>query len=264
MMSKHIEKKAKNKEVTIIIFIMFFIMFVVSTIILINWNINNKKTEKLMEEIVRENYNSNSQKQENKIEENETQKDETIINFENLKSINSDVVGWIKIDETNINYPIVQSSNNDYYLKRDLNKEYNVCGWVFMDFRNSNKFIDMNTVIYGHNLKSGKMFADLAKILNQDLGKEVLIKIYTPTENITYKVFSCYKAKPEQYAVNSSIVKEEEQKEYIEEMLKRSSILYNVVPTQSDHLLTLSTCDSTGKNRILVHSACMSREKLSK
>jgi len=84
------------------------------------------------------------------------------IDFEELLKINSDIVGWIYIANTDVNYPIMQANNNDYYLKKNIYKEYSSCGSIFLDC-NTDKFNEDNTVIYGHNLKNQKMFADLKK-----------------------------------------------------------------------------------------------------
>ena len=130
-----------------------------------------------------------------------------------------------------------------------------------MDYKNTNNFKDRNTVIYGHNIKSGLMFADLAKIQKGELGQEINFEIYTQNEKLEYKVFSSYLTEPEDYAIKSNIVTEEDMEDYIQTMLDRSTILYNVVPTKSDRVLTLSTCDKTGKNRILVHAVYMNGEK---
>ena len=104
------------------------------------------------------------------------------------------------------------------------------------------------------------MFEPLEKVVNNELGKDITIEIYSETEKLNYKVFSSYIEDPEDYAIKSNIVTEEDQAKYITEMLKRSSIEYNLVPDKSDKLLTLSTCDNTGKKRILVHSVYVGGE----
>lgn len=246
-MAKHLKEKNKIKIKTgkIIIFAIFLIAFLFGFINLLRWFIYNKKTDNLIDDMVQVAFP-------NGIENEEDNKNP--IDFEELKRINSDIVAWIKIENTEINYPIVKTSDNEYYLHRDINKDYNTCGWIFMDYKNSKDFIDKNTVIYGHNIKSGLMFEPLQKIINNELGNEIIIEIYTETEKLNYKVFSSYIEEPENYAIKSNIVTEEEQGKYITEMLKRSSISYNLVPDKSDKLLTLSTCDNTGDKRILIHS----------
>ena len=256
-MARHLKEKnkIKIKKWKIIAFSIFLIIFLFAFINLLRWFIYNKKTDNLIDNMIEIGFSNQSENTENV---------ENPINFENLKNINSDVVGWIKIENTEINYPIVKTTDNDYYLHRDINKEYNTCGWIFMDYKNSKDFIDKNTVIYGHNIKSGLMFEPLQKIINNELGNNIIIEIYTETEKLNYKVFSSYIEEPEDYAIKSNIVTEEEQSKYITEMLKRSSISYNLVPDKSDKLLTLSTCDNTGNKRILVHSVYIGGEKYNK
>lgn len=260
------KKKEKNKKrltVKTIIFLLFFAVFIFSSVNLIRWTIYNKKSSDLINTLAEESFIENDEKEtsNNNTEIQGVLLNKNPVNFENLEKINSDTVGWIRIKDTSINYPIVQSSNNEYYLHKDFNKDYSTCGWIFMDFKNSENFIDMNTVLYGHNIKSGIMFSDLKKILRNELGNEVIIEIYTKTEKLEYRVFSSYLKEPDDYAIKSNIVDEDTQNKYINEMLKRSNTVYNIVPDKSDKLLTLSTCDNSGENRILIHSVYVGGEK---
>ena len=253
-MARHLKEKSKDKikKWKIIAFSIFLIIFLFSFINLLRWFLYNNKTNNLINDMIEIGFSNNSENTENV---------KNPINFENLKNVNSDIVGWIKIKNTEINYPIVKTNDNNYYLHRDINKEYNTCGWIFMDYKNSEDFIDKNTVIYGHNIKSGLMFEPLQKIVNNELGTDITIEIYTESEKLNYKVFSSYIREPEDYAIKSNIVTEEEQLKYITEMLKRSSISYELIPDKSDRLLTLSTCDNTGNKRILIHSVYIGGEK---
>lgn len=250
-------KKSKKNQVSIriinlIVFIFCLIVFVQAMFILSKWFINNKKSEKIISDLKEEVFIDISEDEEN---------NKNPIDFDKLKAQNSDTVGWIQIDGTNIDYPIVRAEDNDYYLQRDFYKKWNSCGWIFMDFKNNEKFIDKNTVIYGHNLKSNYMFADLQKIYKNELDNNILIKVYTPTELLKYRIFSCYMEEPEDYALKSNLVSESETEKYIKEMIKRSKYQYNVVPDKNGKLLTLSTCDKTGENRILVHCVCIGGEE---
>lgn len=253
-MTKQIKRKKSGIRKSII-FLFFLIIFIFSSVNLIRWAVYNKKSYDLIDNIVEESFSEN-------IEENNDEiTNKNPVDFESLENLNSDTVAWIRIKDTSINYPILQTTDNDYYLHKDINKEYSTCGWIFMDFKNSETFIDKNTVLYGHNIKSGLMFADLQKVLKNELGNEVIIEIYTPTEKLNYRVFSTYMQQPDDYSIKSNIVEESDQDKYIKEMLKRTSIIYNIVPDKSDKLLTLSTCDNTGENRILVHSVYVGGEK---
>ncbi|EGP9899719.1 class B sortase, partial [Listeria monocytogenes] len=85
-----------------------------------------------------------------------------------LQKLNKDMVGWLTIADTEIDYPILQSTDNDYYLHHNYKNEKARAGSIFKDYRNTNEFLDKNTIIYGHNMKDGSMFADLRKYLDKD------------------------------------------------------------------------------------------------
>lgn len=160
-------------------------------------------------------------------------------------------MGWIEIPNTNINYPILQGKDNEYYLKKDIYKKYNSGGSIFLDYQNNPNFTDDNTVIYGHNLHLGQMFSDLQKILKEELGTDILIKVYFKNQEKQYKVFSSYLSEPIKNPINTNIT---DKKTFIEKIIKDSQIDFNIMPNEQDEILTLSTCDRTGKKRIIVHA----------
>lgn len=248
-------KISKNKfNITkIILFIIFLIVFVFSIVNLIRWGIYNKKSANLINDVIANNFTE-------EIKNISEEKPYNPVNFSDLKKINDDTVAWIKIENTSINYPIVQTENNEYYLQKDFNKKYSTCGWIFMNFKNNSNFTDRNTTIFGHNIKSGLMFKDLLKIYRNELGKDVTIEIYTENEKMNFAVYSSYMIEPEEYATQVP-TSDEDQKKYIDEILNRTSIIYNIVPTEKDRLITLSTCDNSGKNRILIHGVYVGGEK---
>jgi len=94
------------------------------------------------------------------------------VDFDELKKINSNVVGWIVIEDTQVNYPIVQGKDNSYYLNHSFDKSWNSLGSIFMDYRSSNDFSDYNTFIYGHHTKNGSMFGELYKYMDATFYKE--------------------------------------------------------------------------------------------
>ncbi len=121
----------------------------------------------------------------------ESDEEKINIEWERLESVNKDIVGWIKIDNTKINYPIMKDDNDLRYLKHSYDGKYNSNGSIFT--LNSNPFNDNVTIIYGHNMKSGIMFSELAKYMNEEFLKEhSSFKIYTKNQNYKATIFSCY------------------------------------------------------------------------
>jgi len=99
------------------------------------------------------------------------------IDFNKLSEESDDVIGWIYIENTPINYPVLQSSDNKYYLNRMMDGNYNQCGSIFADYRNASDFSDNNTLVYGHNMKSGVMFGSL---MDFDYKNQCKAFLFTP------------------------------------------------------------------------------------
>lgn len=174
-----------------------------------------------------------------------------------LLTINKDIIGFLKVNNTNINYPVVQAEDNIYYLKKNLNNEDDINGWVYMDYRNSDKILNDNTIIYGHNMYySGVMFGTLHKVLysnwynNED---NLTIEFDTMYESMKWKIFSIYTIPKTSDYLQVSFETPEEKLAYIKMEKNRSIKNFNVEVTENDYLLTLSTC--TGDNdRLVVHA----------
>ena len=151
---------------------------------------------------------------------------------------------------------------NDYYLHYDFFNQVSQNGWIFMDYRNNSNFEDSNTVIFGHNIKSGIMFSDLKKIYNGSIDKSSKILIYTKSsEVLKYQIYSTYMESPDELSISPYITSNEYEK-FSEEMKSRSKYNYNVnVDKNKSRTITLSTCDSTGEKRILVHAILSEKSK---
>lgn len=114
----------------------------------------------------------------------ETQQAPITVDFEAMKQINPDIVAWLYIPDTRLNYPIVQAADNDYYLHRLLNGDYNLNGTIFMDYLNKADFSDANTLIYGHNMKSGNMFGEMTNYKKQSFyDQHSTAYLLTPDQN---------------------------------------------------------------------------------
>lgn len=116
------------------------------------------------------------------------------INLKELRNINKDVFAWLSVDGTNINYPILHTTDNEHYLKYNINQERTTEGWPFMDYRNSKMMLDNNTTFYGHNLLNGTNFGSIVRIFKKDWfnNSNHLITLLTDTKKYTYEIFSCY------------------------------------------------------------------------
>lgn len=177
-----------------------------------------------------------------KVEDIEEKKEE--INFQDLININSDFIGWIKIDETNINYPIVQGTNNTYYLKHSFYKEYSNAGSIYMDATANSNFSSKNTFIYGHYTSDGSMFGQLGKYMKQDFyDKHKEIYIYTSEQNYKLEVFSVHVDKASSKSYQMNFTTDESYKDYID-LIKSYSVIKSDIEIDytEDRIVTLYSC----------------------
>jgi len=115
------------------------------------------------------------------------------IDFAGLKAINRQVIGWIMVPDSPINYPIMKAADNQKYLNRTLHGKYNVLGSIFMDFRNKSDYSDPNTIIYGHNVRNGAMFGSLHQYKNEEyLDSHRYVYIITEEGTRVYEIFSAF------------------------------------------------------------------------
>lgn len=178
------------------------------------------------------------------------------INFDVLKEINEDIVGWIYFENININYPIVKGENNSYYLEHTFKNNNNSSGSIFMDYRNDYEFNDPNTIIYGHNMRNGSMFGSLMKIMNEDTYRENT-KFWILTNNNKYKceIFSAYIDESTSESYKLGFENKEEYNEYLNSIVEKSLYITGINPTQDDSVITLSTCATAeGSSRFIVHA----------
>lgn len=184
------------------------------------------------------------------------------VNFNELLEKNPDTVGWIKVEGTKVNYPIVQTEDNDYYLNHAFNGSSNAGGWIFADYRVDFEEFGKNTIIYGHNMNNKTMFGSIPNMLNNSYlnnSDNYYIKISTPSSNSVWKVFSIYTIEPEVYYLKTNF-KSEPYENFLNTIKGRSIYNFGVEVTTDDKVLTLSTCDNTGTKRVAVHAKMISIE----
>lgn len=165
------------------------------------------------------------------------------IDFEALLAINPDVVAWIYIDGTNINYPVVQGEDNSYYLNRLLDGTYNGAGTIFLDYRNESDLSDRNSIFYGHHMQNGTMFQQITKYREQSFYDEhPVCLIMTPNGNYKLEFFAGYVIDLNSQAWKMEFASDEEYAQWLEEAMARSTFTGNVRPAAQDRVVTLSTC----------------------
>lgn len=255
---KNVKKKGKllDKIISAVILIVCIIGLIYSGNKLYHWLLNNIKSNKVMTEI-------NDIAGISNITDDEDPGAEFGLNFEALLAYNPDIVGWIKIPGTSISYSLVQAENNNKYLRHSIDGTWNEFGWPFLDYANKPDFTDKNTVIYGHNIVSGLMFADLVHIYNGVLGNDVEIDIYRSDYRLLkYKVFSTYVTDPEVYYLTKTFSSDDLYSTYLSTIMSRSVIDFNQNVGVDDNIITLSTCTSDAKRRVVVHAKLVSNTEM--
>ena len=219
--------KILNKIVNIVLILIIFICI---------YNIS----EKLIE------YN----KADNSYEKIRVEKEE-----ENLYDKYEDYRGWIKIDNTNINYPIVQGKDNSFYLDKDINKNYLSSGSIFMNYLNHG-FNDENTVLFGHHMRNKTMFAQLKKYKEKEFfygDNDIVIEV----ENgkvLKYKVFSAYVTDAKDNYIKTNFDDKAQYKEFLEDIKNKSLYKSDIDVNENDKIITLSTCSYEFNDaRMVVH-----------
>lgn len=263
------KKKDKQK------YLLSLIINIISTIIIIGvlyyiwiWYQDNKKTEDIANyildnsDISYENVTIN--------DKSDTNINVLNIDFNKLIEVNPDTIGWIQISGTDINYPVVQTNNNDFYLTHSFDKSYNKAGWIFEDCNNSNfknNELDKNTIIYGHNRENNSMFGTLSNVLKKEWREDVnntYINFSTVDKQMIWQVFSTYTIKSEDYYIRTEFLSDQEYDKFLNTIKNRSIYNFNVEVSNTDNILTLSTCTNIGEGRTVVHAKLIKNEMVIK
>lgn len=196
----------------------------------------------------------NIQKIENK-DSNEENPENTVVDFGHLEAINKDIVGWIYFPNIGINYPVVQTTDNEYYLTHTYMKNENRAGSIFMEYTNAYDFSDLNTFLFGHNMKNGTMFGLLNRYQKEEYYKKnPYFWIYTPRGKYKYQIFSCYVTSTTGKSYMNKYSSAEEYRTYLDRISKLSIYNTGVNVTAGDKIISLSTCTSISEeSRCLVH-----------
>ncbi len=272
-------KIIKGRKVKILLFSVLFSVFVICLIIsllqIFFWSNDNNNILKLSEDISKNtevkmiDNDKNTEVIEDKSLKND--KDNSYwqfikmplidVDIDKLINQNKDTVGWINVNNTNINYPFVQTKDNKYYLKHAFDRSWNEAGWVFLDYRNNKDFSSRNNIIYGHSRLDKTMFGSLRNVLNDDWYNNKsnhVIRLSTQSENTMWQVFSVYKILEESYYITTDFSDDTEYSKFLKTIKNRSVHDFGVGVSSDDKILTLSTCSSNNK-RIVVHAKLIKR-----
>lgn len=287
--------KRKQTKVGLYFLVIAFVFFLMATIVsfcqIIFWYNDGKNIKQLEEDIDNivdivekpdaedNDVNNNVTEEENKDEVVEEKPQEEIepndyykyiyvpfmqVDFTELLKRNSDTVGYIKVNNTNINYPVVKGRDNSYYLEHAFDKSSNGAGWIFLDYRNDLDNLSDNTIIYGHARLENTMLGTLRKALEKDWqrnSENKFIKISTPKYNYVFEIFSIYTIQMESYYIRTTFYGEEQKQEWIDTMKERNTSIFNTDVNVNDHFLTLSTCNNNSGQRLVVQAKLIKTDK---
>lgn len=259
------EYVSKNfiKQLTIsTILICAFIVFLIASGSTVYVILNNMESEKNVQEIthkIEEKIASDNIKNETnpEIPPTDDKTDGMIPKMRSLLDLNEDTVGWITIPGTNIDYPVVKTSDNSFYLNHNFDKKKDYNGWVFMNYANNSKNLNKNTILFAHNrYYSGVMFGTLHNLTKKNWYNEAEnIPLYYNTmyEEMEWEVFSVYRVDVTDDYLKINFDSEEEWNEFINILKGRSIFESKRVITYDDQILTLSTC-AENDQRLVVHA----------
>lgn len=241
-------KYAKKMKLILIIALSLILLF--SGMKIVKYSVdglNNKKFNAQLQQIYHQ------AKEAEKMDKSEKYGDK----FKELIKINSDLVGWIYLPNTSIDYPVVQTVDNDYYLTHSFEKEESDHGAIYMDYRNiqdSQKMV--HTIIYGHYMKDGTMFKSLNNYKTKDYAKQNPFIEFDTLEGPTkWQIFSVYVIRAKNSTLQVSFSNEEEYAQYLTMIIEKSMENIGVQATKEDQLLTLVTCSYELKDsRLVIHA----------
>ena len=266
---RELRKKQRKKNIIFfLVLITFLAILVYSVIQIINWFKDSKAIKDEMSNINEVVTITETTKEDKKVEVVESKEEKSSpywdyikmnlidVDFKELKKVNSDVKGWIQVNGTNINYPFVQTSDNDYYLTHSITKQKNSAGWVFMDYRNNAKSFNKNTIIYAHARVNQYMFGTLKNTLKSNWLNNTsnhVIKISGEKYNSLWQVFSVYHIPTTNDYIQTEFSDNNEFLEFATMLKNRSIHKFNTAVNEDDKILTLSTCYGNDE-KLVVHA----------
>ena len=173
-----------------------------------------------------------------------------VVDFDKLKAVNSDILGWIIIENTTVSYPVLQGRDNEYYLSRTYNDRSSSYGSIFVDYRQSTTFDIDHTVIYGHNMRNSAMFGQLLKYSGRSFWEaRPCFHILLPEGMLKYEIFSAYKAEVGSETYRVGFADDAAKQAWLDTVIGWSDVAMGVYPEVGDDIVTLSTCTSSRNER---------------
>lgn len=190
------------------------------------------------------------------------------VDFKDLKARNNEVVAWLRVDAVDISMPIVQTSDNDYYLDHDIDKKKNNMGWVFADARSQLNSLTTNSVLYGHNVGNKQMFGSLKNIFNVDperVDQLEIIQLTTPETQMVFEISSVYVTTFEDWKyVQHTFPDDESKRAFVDRMKAKNQMKIFARDNLSLHdtFLTFSTCYGPAgtPNRLVIHARMVAQQ----
>ena len=178
------------------------------------------------------------------------------LDLEALREVNPDVIGWIRIPDTDVDYPLMQGTDNDYYLNYTWDGQKSIMGSIFLEYQNSPELTDFNTMVYGHNMENGSMFASLRYYADENYWKAHPYVYIRCDEGVyRYEIFSTYLTEVEGNAYGLGFATDRIKQLFLNESCRDSAVKTEIRPENTDRILTLSTCSGIGySTRWVVHA----------
>lgn len=179
------------------------------------------------------------------------------VDFDILSQKNPDTVAWVAFNNLNINYPIVQTTDNSFYLTHNFYKDQNSAGWIFADTVNNFPILDKNTIIYGHNRRNGTMFSKLNNYLDTEFCKDINNQTFlfaTKVAKYEAHIFSAYKVNAAGFTIKTNFETETSYFDYLKELQNKSIYNFESTVSPNDKIISLCTCDNNNKYRIVIHA----------
>ena len=263
----------KNKFIPAITITLSIVTYLLSIFLLTRWYVQNERNKKFLNSLggdilaTKENITKDTPDQyldltngvdlETSLYNGSANLNYINVNLDYYISKNNETVAWIQVNNTNINYPVVQHSDNSYYLEHDFYKRKTNIGWIFGDYRDNFETLNNNTIIYGHNLVNRTMFGQLPYLLGKNWFKSPnshYIKLSTKKSNSIWQIFSVYKIAPTTDYLQSKFNSVATYQQFLETISKRSQQKFDIDVKNTDKIITLSTCDDIGTKRVVVHA----------